>query len=157
MTIRPIGAPIIAGLFLVSCAVYSKQQAVESDKALVTAYVDAWNRHDTTAIDTLLARDGVHEDLAQNFRGKGSAPVISFMKGLIAAEPDFKRTVISSLEDGRFVALEWTWTGTYTGPDPTGKPVKNRRTSGKGSSIAEVDNGRITRFSDYYDDASFFR
>jgi steroid delta-isomerase-like uncharacterized protein len=157
MTIRPIAAAIIVGLSLVSCAVYSKQQPIESDKALVTAYVDAWNRHDTTAIDTLLARNAIHEDAAENFRGKGSKAVIAFMKGVIAAEPDFKWTVINSMEDGRFVGLEWTWTGTYTGPDPTGKPVKNRRVSGKGSSIAEVDNGKITRFSDYYDNASFFR
>ena len=62
-----------------------------------------------------------------------------------------------TLRYGKFVALEWTWAATYTGPDPTGKRVTNRRTSGKGASFAEVENGKIKHFSDYYDLASFFR
>lgn len=157
MTTRSIAAAILALLATVSCAVYSKQQSLESDKAVVTAYVDAWNRHDTTAIDTLLARDAIHEDVAQNFRGRGSKEVIRFMKSLVAAEPDFKWSITNSMEDGRLVGIEWTWTATYTGRDPTGKQVANRRTSGKGSSIAEVDEGRIKRITDYYDVASFFR
>ena len=157
MTKRSNAAAILLAFAIASCAVYSKQQPVESDKAVVTAYVDAWNNRDSAAIDTLLARDGVHEDFAQNFRGKGPKAVNNFMRGLLAAEPDYKWTVTNTLEDGRYVVLEWTWKGTYTGPDPMGKQVKNRPTSGRGSSIAEVDNGRITRFTDYYDDASFFR
>jgi hypothetical protein len=79
------------------------------------------------------------------------------MRKEIAAEPDFKWTVTNSLEDGEKVVLEWAWTATYTGPDPNGKQVSGRRISGKGVSIAELDNRRIKRFADYYDAASFFR
>jgi hypothetical protein len=79
------------------------------------------------------------------------------MRGIIDAEPDFKWTVTNSIEDGKFVALEWTWTATYTGPDPTRKQVTKKAVAGKGSSFAEVDNGKIKRFTDYYDQASFFR
>src|SRR2546423_1009405 len=157
MTTRPNAAAILLAFALIACAVYQKKQALESDSAVVQAYVDAWNQHDSAAIDTLLARDGVHEDFAQNFRGSGSKAVNAFMRGLTAAEPDYKWTVTNTLEDGRYIVLEWTWKGTYTGLDPTGKQVKRRPTSGRGSSIAEVDNGRITRFTDYYDNASFFR
>jgi len=157
MTTRSNAAPILLTFALISCAVYEKKQPVESDQAVVQAYVDAWNRRDTTAIDTLLARDGVHEDFAQNFRGRGSKEVNAFVRRLMAAEPDYKWTVTNTLEDGRYVILEWTWKGTYTGPDPAGKQVKSRPTSGRGSSIAEIDNGRIRRFTDYYDYASFFR
>jgi len=147
----------LLALSTVGCAVYEKKQPVQGDKAVVEAYVMAWNRHDSVAIDTLLAPGAIHEDVAQNFRSRTSRDVVGFMRNLIAAEPDFKWTITNSYEDGRVVALEWTWTGTYTGPDPAGKPVTGRRTSGKGASIAEVENGRIRRFTDYYDDASFFR
>ena len=157
MTTRSNAAIILVAFALVSCAVYQKKQPVEGDKVVAIAYVQAWNQHDTVALDTLLARDGVHEDIAQNFRGKGSKAVIQFMRGLISAEPDFKWTVTNSLEDGRFVSLEWTWTATYTGPDAAGKQVRNRRISGRGSSSVEVDDGKIKRFTDYYDVASFFR
>ena len=33
----------------------------------------------------------------------------------------------------------------------------NKRISGKGASFAEVENGKIKRFTDYYDLASLFR
>ena len=156
MTTRSFGAAGFLLFSVVSCAVYSKQQPVEGDKAVAMAYVKAWNQHDSVAIDTLLARTGVHEDVAQNFRGDSKA-VVKFIHGLIASQPDFKWTVNNSLEDGQNVVLEWTWTATYTGPDPMGKKVTGRHISGKGSSIVELDNGKIKRFTDYYDAASFFR
>ena len=157
MTTRSFGAAACLLVTVASCAVYSKKQPVESDKAVAAAYVKAWNQHDSVAIDTLLTRDGVHEDAAQNFRGRGSKAVVQFIRGLTSSQPDFKWTVTNSLEDGQTVVLEWAWTATYTGPDPLGKPVSGRRISGKGTSIAELDNGKIKRFTDYYDAASFFR
>ena len=157
MTTRSFGAAAFLILSVVSCAVYSKKQPVETDKAVVMAYVKAWNQRDSVAIDTLLTRDGVHEDIAQNFRGKGSKAIVGFVRSITASQPDFKWTVDNSLEDGQNVVLEWTWTATYTGPDPAGKQVSRRRISGKGSSIAELDNGKIKHFTDYYDAASFFR
>ena len=157
MTTRSNAAAILLAFAVVACAVYQKKQPVEGDKAIVIAYVNAWNQHDSAALDTLLARDAIHEDIAQNFRGKGAQEVTAFMRDVISAEPDFKWTVTNSLEDGKLVALEWTWTASYSGPDPSGRQVSNRRTSGRGSSIAEVDDGKIKRFTDYYDMASFFR
>ena len=149
------GAFLTATLF--ACAVEKKPPVISSGKAVVDAYVRAWNQHDSVAFDSILAPDAIHEDIAQNFRGKGSAEVVKFMRGAVAAEPDFKWQITNSIEEGRYVALEWTWTSTYTGPDPTGKPVKNKHLSGRGASFAEVENGKIKRFTDYFDMASFFR
>lgn len=59
-------------------------------------------------------------------------------------------------ETGSHVAAEWTWTATYTGDSPIG-PVTNFRGSARGALIAEIENGRIKRLTDYYDNASFFR
>jgi steroid delta-isomerase-like uncharacterized protein len=157
MTTRSFGAAGFLTLSVVSCAVYSKKQPVESDKAVAAAYVKAWNQRDSVAIDTLLASDGVHEDVPRNFRGTGSRAVVQFLRGTVAEQPDFKWNVTNTLEDGQKVVLEWTWTGTFTGRDPSGRQVTGRRISGKGTSIAELDNGKIKRFTDYYDAASFFR
>jgi steroid delta-isomerase-like uncharacterized protein len=151
----------VAGAFtaltLLACAVEKKPPVAESGKAIVEAYIAAWNAHDSAAIDSLLAPDAIHEDIAQNFRGKGSAEVVKFMRQHVASQPDFKWQVTSSIEDGRYVALEWTWSSTYTGPDMAGKPVKNRRISGRGASFAEVEKGKVKRFTDYFDMGSFFR
>ena len=146
----------LLAVVVAACAVQQKPPAA-SGKVVVEAYVRAWNQRDSVALDTIMAPDAIHEDIAQNFRGRGPKEVVTFMRGVIGAEPDFKWTVTNSIEDGKFVALEWTWTSTYTGPDPGGKKVTNKRLSGRGSSFAEVENGKIKRFTDYYDQASFFR
>jgi steroid delta-isomerase-like uncharacterized protein len=150
-------AGALAVVSLHGCAVEKKPPVVESGKAVVQAYFDAWNKHDSVAIDTLLAPNAIHEDFAQNFRGAGRGEIVQFMRGHVAVQPDFKWQVTNSTEEGRYVALEWTWTGTYTGPDPTGKPVTKRRISGRGATFAELENRKIKRISDYFDLASFFR
>lgn len=149
------GALTTAGLL--ACAVEKKPPVPEGGKAIVEAYLRAWNRHDSVALDSLLAPDGIHEDIAQDFRGNGSAETVKFMRQHVASQPDFKWLVTNSIDDGRQVALEWTWTSTYTGPDMTGKQVTNRRLSGRGASFAEVEKGKVKRFTDYFDMASFFR
>ena len=149
-------AGILFAVVAAACAVEQKTPAADG-KAVTDAYVRAWNKHDFAALDTILAPDGIHEDVAQNFRGKGPKEVADFMRQAISAEPDFKWTVTNTIQDGKIVAFEWTWTSTYSGPDPTGKPVTKKRISGKGSSFVEVENGKIKRFVDYYDLPSFFR
>jgi steroid delta-isomerase-like uncharacterized protein len=139
-----------------ACAVEQKTPAA-SGKTIAEAYVRAWNRHDFTALDTILAPDAQHEDIAQNVHAKGIPAIKDFMRQNIASEPDLSWQMLNTVEDGRFVAFEWTWTSTYTGPDPTGKTVTKRRLSGRGASFIEIENGKIKRFTDYYDLGSFFR
>lgn len=142
---------------LLACAVEKKPPVPESGEAVVAAYFRAWNAHDSAAIDSLLAPNATLEDPAQNFRGQGSAAIVKFMRDHAAAQPDFKWEITNSFEQGRYVGVEWTWTGTYTGPDPAGKQVTSKRVSGKGASFAEVEKGKIRRITDYFDMASFFR
>ena len=127
----------------------------EANVAVVKAYVDAWNRRDTVALDSLLGPGGIHDDIAWGFHGVGPAQVNGFMRDVLKTQPDYKWTVTSTFADGAHVAAEWTWTGTYTGPSPTGA-LKNVRTSGRGVGIVEIENGKIRQFTDYYDAASFF-
>jgi steroid delta-isomerase-like uncharacterized protein len=127
-----------------------------SGKAAVEAYVDAWNRRDSTAFDTLFAPGGTHEDIAEGFLGKNPQEVKGFMKVLLTLEPDYKWTLTNVIDHGSSVVAEWTWTATYTGPDPQGRNVKDLKVSGRGVSVVELENGKIKRFTDYYDNASFF-
>jgi steroid delta-isomerase-like uncharacterized protein len=150
-------AGALTAVGLLACAVEKKPPVPETGKAVAEAYVRAWNEHDSAAIDSLLAPGGIHEDIAQNFVGKNSAEVVKFMRGAVAAEPDFKWDVTNALESGRYVTLEWTWKSTYTGPDPAGKQVTNKRLNGRGASVVELEKGKIKRFTDYFDMASFFR
>lgn len=150
-------AGALTALTLLACAVEKKPPVAETGKAVAEAYVRAWNAHDSAAMDSVLAPGAIHEDIAQNFRGTGTAEIVKFMRQAVAAEPDYKWQVTNSIEDGRYVALEWTWTSTYTGPDPTGKQVRNKHLSGRGASFVEIEKGKVKKFTDYFDMASFFR
>ncbi len=154
-----ISSYLAAGVFTfvaAACAVQQKAPA-GSGKSVAEAYVHAWNKHDFAAMDTILASDALHEDIAQNVHAKGVAAIKEFMRQDIASEPDLKWQTTNVVEDGRFVAFEWTWTSTYTGPDATGKTVTNKKLSGRGTSFVEIENGKIKRFTDYYDMGSYFR
>ena len=148
---------VLFGATMSFAACTAKQQAstAPSGKALLDAYVSAWNRHDSAAFDTLMTTDAVYTDVALGFKGTGPAETKAFMRDVISMEPDFDWHMTKVIEDGPNMAAEWTWTATYTGDSPSG-PVTAKRISGVGSSHLETENGKIKRFTDYYDVASFF-
>jgi predicted ester cyclase len=78
------------------------------------------------------------------------------MNAVLSMEPDFAWKITDVVEQGPMVAAQWTWTATYTGSDPQGRPVKNLHVSGRGTAVVEVENGKIKKLTDYYDVASFF-
>jgi steroid delta-isomerase-like uncharacterized protein len=145
------------GLILSGCKAKQEQTASGATvRPVVEAYVSAWNRHDSAAFDTLLAADAVHEDIAHAFVGKGPGEIKGYLRDVTAAEPDFNWQITKTIENGPNIVAEWKWTGTYSGPAPSGRPVTNTHVSGRGASVIEVENGKIKHFTDYYDDASFF-
>src|SRR5579864_5257251 len=91
-----------------------------SGKAVLEAYVSAWNRHDFAALDKLLTPDAVHEDIAQSVHAQGLAQIKKFMREEIEGEPDVEWRLTTVVDAGSTVAAEWTWTGTFTGDGPTG-------------------------------------
>jgi len=148
---------VMTGLFAIWLigGVQTKPQSQQSGKALLEAYVSAWNRHDFAALDKLLTPDAVHEDVAQGVHAQGFAEIRKFMREEIEGEPDVEWRLTTVVDAGPIVAAEWSWTGTFTGEGPAG-PVKALRISGRGASVVVIENGRIKRFTDYYDLASFF-
>jgi steroid delta-isomerase-like uncharacterized protein len=130
--------------------------AVTSPVVVVRAYVDAWNRRDSAAFDSLMAPHGTHEDIPWAFIGNGPAGAKQLMKAVLSLQPDFNWKITDVVEQGSKVAAQWTWTATYSGPDPQGRPVKNVHVSGRGTAVVEVEKGKIKTLTDYYDVSSFF-
>ena len=128
----------------------------EANVAALKAYVDAWNNRDSVGVNSLLAPGGIHEDISWGFRGVGPAQINGFMRDVLKVQPDYKWNAGPTFAEGSHVAMEWTWTATYTGPSPTGATLKNVPVSGRGVSIVEFENGKIKHLTDYYDAASFF-
>ena len=150
-----VAVVLVLLLALGACAAEEKKQAAPSAKPLLEAYVSAWNRHDSLALDTLITKDGVHEDVPSALRVVGAAGVNGLLRDFIEASPDFEWKMTKVIEAGPNLAAEWTWASTYTGPSPSG-PVTAAKVFGRGTSIVEVADGKIRRFSNYYDEASLF-
>jgi len=72
-------------------------QTSRSGKSLLQAYVSAWNRHDSAALDTLLTPDAIHEDIAWGFRG-GPAQIKEFMRRVVESEPDLDWRLTTVIE-----------------------------------------------------------
>ena len=150
-------ALIVAGLAsLGACMAKQEKPAPASHRAVLDAYIAAWNRHDSLAIDTLLAKGGVHEDVPFSIRATAPEGTHAFMRDLLQSSPDYVWKVTDVVEGDNSLAAEWTWTSTYTGDSPNG-PVTALKISGRGASIVEIENGRIKRFSNYYDEASWLK
>jgi steroid delta-isomerase-like uncharacterized protein len=141
---------------VLACSWQARTQTPQSARAVLEAYVTAWNRHDFAAFDKLLASDAIHEDIAYGFRGQGPVQIKEFMRGMIKEQPDLNWRLTTVVEADQMVAGEWTWTSTFTGDSPSG-PIVGKRISARGASVAVIENGRIKRFTDYYDMASAFR
>jgi steroid delta-isomerase-like uncharacterized protein len=129
---------------------------VQSPQAVLQALMSAFNRHDFAALDALFAPEGVYEDFAARFRAVGPAQVKDFLRAVIQTQPDFDWHLTNAIVSGSTVAGEWTWTATFTGDGPDGKHLVAQRVSGRGATVAVVENGQIKELHDYYDDASFF-
>jgi steroid delta-isomerase-like uncharacterized protein len=128
----------------------------QSPQAVLKSLMSAFNRHDFAALDTLFAPEGVYEDFAARFRGVGPAQVKNFLRGVIQTQPDFSWQPTNAIESGSNVTVEWTWTATFTGEGPDGRHLVAQRVSGRGATVALIENGQIKKLHDYYDDASFF-
>ncbi|MFN2601596.1 MAG: nuclear transport factor 2 family protein [Gemmatimonadaceae bacterium] len=147
---------LVATVALVTaCTAKQQEPASTSHRAVLDAYINAWNRHDSLAVDTLLAKGGVHEDVPFSIRAMAPDGVHAFMRDLLQSSPDYVWKVTDVVEGDNSLAAEWTWTSTYTGDSPNG-PVRALKISGRGASIVELENGKIKRFSNYYDEASWF-
>jgi steroid delta-isomerase-like uncharacterized protein len=125
-------------------------------RSVLLAYISAWNRRDFAAFDKILAADAVHEDVSQGVHARGGAEIKELLRTSLRYEPDFTWQLTNVFQSGSSVAAEWTWTATHTGGSPIG-PVVGMHIVQRGVTIAVVENGRVKRMTDYYDDASGFR
>ncbi len=150
-------SPVLLALALCACAKGPESAATATDpRELFTSFVQAWNRHDYDALDTLVAGTAIAEDFALDFRGEGPQAFKGYMRQTLGMIPDFDWKPTNVLADSFKVAAEWMLAGSYTGDTPRG-PVKDRRFKIKGVSIVGTNGRRITRFSNYYNIAEFYR
>jgi len=127
---------------------------------LVDEWATAWSsaeNGDPERVVALFADDCVFEDVTFGVVARGKDELRNFVSGAFAAIPDFTYRVTSRFATRQSAAIEWVMSGTHKGDFP-GMPATGKRFSTvRGSSILELDAGKIRRQSDYWDAATFMR
>ena len=123
------------------------------------AYLDAWNAHDSAAVTSFWADDGVYQDFALGERVEGAADVRAFVDAMETGfSSDYRFEPGTVVGDGEGYALEWTMTGTHDNGDPEhGLPATGKTFQIRGVSVGRQENGWIVRNRDYWNLAKFLQ
>ncbi len=120
----------------------------------------AWSsaeNNDPERVLALFADDCVFEDVTFGVVARGKEELRSLVNRAFAAVPDFKYGLTSRFAASQWAVIAWVMSGTHTGDWP-GIPATGKRFSSvRGSTILELEAGKIRRESDYWDAATFMK
>jgi steroid delta-isomerase-like uncharacterized protein len=117
----------------------------------------AWSSNDPERVLALFADDCFFEDLTLGVAAQGKEELRSFVNIAFAAVPVFTYGLVSRFVASEWASIEWVMSGTHKGDLP-GMPATGRRfLSVRGSTILELEAGKIRRASDYWDAATFMK
>ena len=132
------------------CEIAQQSDGLMSPEDLADKVTEIWSAHDTDIVDDAFADEGIYEDVAMQAAMRGKAEIKKFMEETLAGFPDFDVKQVRFLSTENMIASEWIMSGTHTGDFPgfkaTGKPFSVR-----GASVGVVRDGKIVRWTDYYD------
>jgi steroid delta-isomerase-like uncharacterized protein len=126
----------------------TEEHALSYFKAVTARDVDAMVAH---------MDDEVIEDITPVGILRGTGEVRDFFSQLFAAFPDFEFAVERCTSSAGTAAIQWRATGTFRGAPFQGIEPTGRRIEVRGCDCLEVDDGKITRNTSYYDGAAFAR
>ncbi len=126
--------------------------------APLDAVVAAWDAHDPDAIAALYHEDAVlSEAVIDGPVLEGREAIRQWATANFAGFPDLhldpRGGFVSA--DGSRAALEWVYTGSYTGEIPGLGPGSGQSIAIPGVSVMELLDGLIVRDTFYYDRATF--
>jgi len=116
------------------------------------------NLHDINKLISLFSENCLYEEVATGRRYTGRDNIAAYIRSTIDGIPDTKFTTVNVLATDSLAVVEWIWTGTNSvGWADMGIPATNKSLKLRGLSIMEIENGLITRNSDYWDWKSFLK
>jgi steroid delta-isomerase-like uncharacterized protein len=143
-------------------------QTAEKEHVMLTADIErmldewaiAWSSSantDPERVLALFADDGMYEDVTSGVVVRGKEDLRRYLIGAFAPIPDFTFGVLRQFAAGLWAVIEWTMSGTNR-VDWAGMPATGRRfASVRGTSILELEAGKIRRQSDYWDAATVMK
>lgn len=113
----------------------------------------AWSSNDSSKdperVLSLFIDDCVFEDVTFGSVARRKEGLRSFVERAFAAIPDFKYGLRNRFGTNQWAVIAWIISGTHKGDLPGILATGKRFSSLRGSSILELDDGKIRRESDY--------
>lgn len=116
----------------------------------------AWASHDVERVVGLFTDDCMFEDVTFELSVRGREQLRGLVPAVFAAMPDVIFEVTGGIAGGDGAAIEWVMSGTHKGDLP-GMPATGKRFSVRGTTILELQDGKIRRESDYWDAVTFMK
>ncbi len=144
-------------LLLLNTSVFAQHSKTDSTiEHLMNQMFDAWSKNDPNTIDSIFAEEGLYEDVAGNTVVKGRDNIKKLLKETTSAIPDFNIKLLKWFSSGNKLACQWIMKGTQTG-NMGDIPATGKSFTVRGASIALIKEGKIIRWTDYYDSFSFLK
>jgi len=119
-------------------------------KKIIDDYIAAWNSHDANKILSFFTDDGVIDDLALGKVSNGKKELDNIIKSTLIDVPDVKFEEKSFFVAGGWAGQEWVMSGTNAHSPIPGMPATGKTFSVRGATIYHLQDGKISRETDYY-------
>jgi steroid delta-isomerase-like uncharacterized protein len=115
-----------------------------------------WSAPDIERVVSICTEQCVYEDVPLAVVTHGKQELRGFGEQVFDAFPDFKIELSAHFAAGDWAMLEWTMSGTHRGDLP-GMPATGASFSVRGATALQLEDGRISRDSDYWDMATLLK
>jgi steroid delta-isomerase-like uncharacterized protein len=120
------------------------------------ALIEIWQNGNVEDLDLIMAANSVYEAAQQAHSYKGLEEVKSYVGHVVLFAKDLKIEVISARSAKSSASVEWVMTGVQDRPIPGRVTVPtNKEFMVKGVTLIEVEDGLITKATDYMDVLGF--
>ena len=146
-----LGAVVAAGGLAASAQEATPPAAQEDLPPVLAGWVEAWEALDANAIAGAFAEDGIHEDVPLNETFHGREEIQEHFALLTTEFTDTSADVTNVIAGGDGAAVEWVYTGSYTGQVFGFPPGNGEQVMIRGTLVLELADGQIQLAREYYD------
>ncbi len=118
-------------------------------------WLAAFNAGDTDRLLALHADDALWEEVAIGLSARGPDQIRAHLEALFAAVPDIAYEATNVVAADNQAVVEWVVIGSYTADFPGLPPAAGQPFSFRGASVFELEDGKIRRYTEYWDAYAF--
>jgi steroid delta-isomerase-like uncharacterized protein len=151
---------VLAAVLIVSANISAAQEASPAAPPAtlpppLAEWAAAYSSGDADRLLALYTDDALWEEVAIGLAAHGQDEIRAHLDRLFTAVPDFTVDVNNGFVAGDQAVVEWVISGTYSADFPGLPPAAGQHFSLRGASVFELTDGKIRRYTEYWDAYAF--